>query len=141
MFVARLHRDPADPRHRAGAGGGVRRRDRGRAPLRWTGPVDLLGRADAFPPRIRQRRATSARWASKHVAHNASPRRTYVLAAVSLYPNRHRSRRVRGTTATARRSLVAPAVVENHVSSPVPIGTVGNVISVRVITVICGVIS
>ena len=50
---SRLHRHPADPRHRARAGGGVRRRDRGRAPLPRPRPVDLLGRTDALPPRIR----------------------------------------------------------------------------------------
>ena len=55
--VTRLPRGPADPRHRAGAGRGVRRRDRGRAPIPRPGAADLVGRAHPAPPRIRHHRA------------------------------------------------------------------------------------
>jgi transposase len=44
---SRLLRHPADPRHRARAGGGVRRGDRGRAPLRW--PAQLACWAGLTP--------------------------------------------------------------------------------------------
>ena len=56
----RLSGDPAAARHRPDAGGGVRRRDRGRAPLRRPRPAVLVGRADPAPPRVRHRRAPRA---------------------------------------------------------------------------------
>ena len=53
----RLPRDPADPRDRAGAGRGVRRRDRRHHPLRPARAAGLLGRADPETPRVRHHRA------------------------------------------------------------------------------------
>jgi len=53
LTIPAYTRHPADPRHRARAGGGVRSPRWGRAPLPWPRPVDLLGRTDALPPRIR----------------------------------------------------------------------------------------
>ena len=53
----RLSSDPASARHRTGAGSGVRRRDRRRAPLHRPRPPVLMGRADPAPPRVRHRRA------------------------------------------------------------------------------------
>ena len=54
---SRLHRDPADPRCRAAARGGVRRRDRRHHPLRSTRRAGQLGRVDPDPPRVRHHRA------------------------------------------------------------------------------------
>ena len=54
------HAIQTSARHRAGAGGGVRRRDRGRAPLRRPRAPVLVGRADPAPPRIRHRRSPRA---------------------------------------------------------------------------------
>ena len=54
---SRLSSDPAGARHRAGAGGGVRRRDRRRAPFRRPRPAVLVGRFDPHPPRIGHRRS------------------------------------------------------------------------------------
>jgi hypothetical protein len=56
----RLHRDPADPRDRAGAGRGVRRRDRRGDPLRRAGAAGQLGRVDPAAPRVRHHRAPRA---------------------------------------------------------------------------------
>ena len=53
----RLPRDPADPRRRAGAGRGVRRRDRRHHPLPPARAARLVGRADPETPRVRHHRA------------------------------------------------------------------------------------
>ena len=49
--------DPADPRGRADAGRGVRRRDRRHHPLPPTRAAGLVGRADPETPRVRHHRA------------------------------------------------------------------------------------
>jgi len=56
----RLSGDPAVARRRAGAGGGVCRRDRRRAPVRRPRAPVLVGRFDPHTPRIRHRRAPRA---------------------------------------------------------------------------------
>ena len=53
----RLPGDPADPRGRAGAGRGVRRRDRRHRSLPPARAAGLVGRADPETPRVRHHRA------------------------------------------------------------------------------------
>ena len=56
----RVSGDPGVARGRPNAGCDIRRRDRGRAPVRWTGPAVFVGRTDAAPLRIRHRGAARA---------------------------------------------------------------------------------